>query len=98
MQNSSSSRSNNQHENKYTEPDRKKVGYNLEFSVTGDNFLNRTPILQALRSTINKWDLMKLNTLCINRANGSLHKGKIFTNYKSNKRLISPKYMSNSRN
>ena len=24
-----------------------------------DNFLNRTPIVQALRSTIDKWDLRK---------------------------------------
>lgn len=36
------------------------VGNNLEFIGTGDNFLIRTFIAQALRSTINKWDLMKL--------------------------------------
>jgi hypothetical protein len=29
----------------------------------GDNFLNRTPIIQALRSIINKWDFMKLKLL-----------------------------------
>ena len=39
-----------------------KVGNSLEYIGTGDNFLNRTPIAQALRSTINKWDLMKLKT------------------------------------
>jgi hypothetical protein len=36
------------------------VGNNLELIGTGDNFLNRTPMGQALRSTIYKWDLMKL--------------------------------------
>ena len=39
-----------------------KVGSSLELIGTGDNFLNRTPIAQALRSTINKWDLMKLKS------------------------------------
>jgi hypothetical protein len=34
----------------------------LLHSSTGDNFLNRTSIAQALRSTINKWDLMKLKS------------------------------------
>jgi hypothetical protein len=35
-------------------------GASLEFIGIEDNFLNRTPIAQALRSTINKWDVMKL--------------------------------------
>jgi hypothetical protein len=35
------------------------VGNCLEHIVTGDKFLNRKPIAQALKSTINKWDLMK---------------------------------------
>jgi hypothetical protein len=30
---------------------------------TGENFLNRTPIAHALRSTIDKWDLIKLKKL-----------------------------------
>ena len=34
-----------------------KVGNNLKCIDTGDNFLNRTPTFQALRSTINKWYL-----------------------------------------
>jgi|UPI00001F4241 hypothetical protein len=29
-----------------------------------DNFLNRTPVVQAIRSTIDKWDLMKLKRFC----------------------------------
>jgi hypothetical protein len=36
----------------------------LKVIGTEDNFLNRTPIAQALRSTIDKWDLMKLQTFC----------------------------------
>ena len=43
----------------------KKVGNSLECIGTGGNFLNRTLITQALRSTtINKWDLMKCKCLC----------------------------------
>jgi hypothetical protein len=37
-----------------------KVGNILELIGTGKNFLNRTPLAQALRSTINIWDLVKL--------------------------------------
>ena len=36
----------------------------LELSSAGDNFLNSTPMAQALRSRINKWDLMKLKSFC----------------------------------
>ena len=41
-----------------------KVGNSLELLDTGDNFLNRTSITLALRSTVDKWDLMKLKCLC----------------------------------
>jgi hypothetical protein len=41
-----------------------KVGNSLEFIGIGDNFLNRSPIAQALRSTVHKWDLMKLQSFC----------------------------------
>jgi len=40
------------------------LGDRLERVGTGDNFLNRTPMTQALRSTIDKWDLMKLKSSC----------------------------------
>ena len=40
----------------------KKVGNSLEKIGTGDNFLNRTSIAQALRLEINKWVLMKLKS------------------------------------
>ena len=52
-----------------------KVRNTLEHIGTGDNFLNRTPMSQALRSTIDKWDLVKLKSFCkakdtnINRTN-----------------------------
>jgi hypothetical protein len=36
-----------------------KVGRALECIDTGDKFLNRTSVAQALRSTINKWALVK---------------------------------------
>ena len=40
------------------------MGNSLEHIGKGDNFLNRTPMAQALRSTIDKWDLMKLKSFC----------------------------------
>jgi hypothetical protein len=36
----------------------------LEYISTGEIFLTRTPIAQALNSTIDKWDLMKLKRFC----------------------------------
>ena len=41
-----------------------KVENTVEDIVKGDNFLNRTPIAQSLRSKIDKWDLMKLLSFC----------------------------------
>jgi hypothetical protein len=35
------------------------VGNSLECLGTGKDVLSRTPIVQALRSTINKWNLKK---------------------------------------
>jgi hypothetical protein len=40
------------------------VGKRLKLIGTGGNFLNRTPVGQAIRSTIDKWDLMKLENFC----------------------------------
>jgi hypothetical protein len=37
-----------------------KVGEILKLICTGKMLLNRTPIAYALRSRINKWDLIKL--------------------------------------
>jgi hypothetical protein len=36
----------------------------LECIGTGRNFLNRTPMAQTQRSTIKKWDLIKLKIVC----------------------------------
>jgi hypothetical protein len=75
-----------------------KVGKSLEHMSTGEMFLNRTPMAYALRSRINKWDLIKLQSFC--KAKITVNKtkrpptdwGKIFTNPKSNRGLISNIY------
>ena len=40
------------------------MGKRLEHMGTGEIFLNRTPIAYALRSRIDKWDLIKLQNFC----------------------------------
>jgi len=39
-----------------------KVGKNLNHIGTVENFLNKTPMAYALRSRINKWNLIKLQS------------------------------------
>ena len=41
-----------------------KVGESLEHMGTGEKFLNRTPMACTLRSRIDKWDLIKLQSFC----------------------------------
>jgi len=41
-----------------------KMEKNLKFIITGANFLNRTPMAHAVRSRIDKWELMKLQSFC----------------------------------
>jgi hypothetical protein len=41
-----------------------KVGENLEHMGTGKKFLNKIPMAYALKSRINKWDLIKLQSFC----------------------------------
>jgi hypothetical protein len=41
-----------------------KVGKSLKLIGTGEKFLNRTPMVYVLRSTIDKWDLIKLQSFC----------------------------------
>jgi hypothetical protein len=68
-----------------------------------EKFLNRIAMACAVRSRINKWDLIKLQSFC--KANDTVNKTKrpptdwerIFTNPKSNRGLISNIY-KNSRN
>ena len=70
------------------------VGNSLECIGTGEIFLNRTPIAQAVRSTIDKWDLLKLKTFCkakdtVNRTKWQpTNWEKIFTNPTSDRGII----------
>ena len=48
----------------YTQTNRRKVGKSLKHMGTGENFLYRTPMTYALRSRIDKWDLIKLQSVC----------------------------------
>jgi hypothetical protein len=53
----------------YIKPDtlkliEKKVGKSLEHMSTGENFLNRKPIPYVVRSRIDKWNLIKLQSFC----------------------------------
>ena len=43
---------------------KEKMKDSLECIGIGDTFQNRTPIAQAIMSTVNKWDLMKLRIFC----------------------------------
>ena len=79
------------------------MGESLEDMGTGAKFLNRTAMACAVRSTIDKWDLIKLQSFC--KAKGTVNKTKrqptdwkkIFTNPKSDRGLISNTYIKNSR-
>ena len=72
-----------------------KVGESLEDMGTSEKFLNRTPMTCSVRSRIDKWDLIKLQSLC--KAKDTVNKtkrpstvwGRIFTNPKSDRGLIS---------
>ena len=72
-----------------------KVGKSLEHMGTGEILLNRTPMAYALRSIIDKWDLIKLQSSCNAKDNINRTKRqptdweKIFTNPISYKGLIS---------
>jgi hypothetical protein len=75
-----------------------KVGNSLEDMGTGGTFLNRTAMACAVRSRINKWDLIKLQIFC--KAKYTVNKTKrpptdwerIFTYPKSDRGLISNTY------
>jgi hypothetical protein len=74
------------------------MGKSLEDMGTGEKFLNRTAMACAVRSRINKWDLIKLQIFCkeketVNKAKRPpLDWERIFTNPKSDKVLISNVY------
>jgi hypothetical protein len=71
---------------------------NLEYMGTGEKFLNRTAMACAVRSRIDKCDLIKLQSFC--KAKDTVNKTKwpptdwekIFTNPKSDRVLISNIY------
>ena len=44
-----------------------KVGKSLKLIGTGENFLNRTTMAHALRSRIDKWDIMKSKDIVTNQ-------------------------------
>jgi hypothetical protein len=70
----------------------------LEHMGTGEIFLNRTTMAYALRSRIDKWDFIKLQSFC--KVKNTINKTKqqpidckqIFTNPTSNRGLISNIY------
>ena len=47
---------------RHTETNRKETGEDLEDMGTGEKSLSRSPIAYALRSRIDKWDLIKLQS------------------------------------
>lgn len=75
-----------------------KVGKSLEDMGTEEKFLNRTAMACAVRSRIDKWGLMKLQSFC--KAKDTVNKTKrppkdwerIFTYLKSDRGLISNTY------
>ena len=75
-----------------------KVEKILEHMGTGEDFLNRTPMAYSLRSRIDIWDLIKLQSFCkakdtINETKRPPTDGeKIFTNPTSDRGLISNIY------
>ncbi|EDL75144.1 rCG65845 [Rattus norvegicus] len=75
-----------------------KLGQHLEHMGTGKNFLNKTPMAYALRSRIDKWDLIKLQTsvrqrtLWLGQKRQPTDWKKIFTNPTTDRGLISKIY------
>jgi hypothetical protein len=75
-----------------------RVGKSLKDMGTGDKFLNRTAMACAVRSRIDKWDLIKLQSFY--KAKDTVNKTKgppkdwerIFINPKSDRGLISNIY------
>ena len=74
------------------------MGNNSNSLAQGEVFLNRTQMAQALRSIIEKWDLMKLENFCkakdiVNKTNWQpIDWEKIFTNPTSVRGLMSKIY------
>jgi hypothetical protein len=75
-----------------------KVGKSLEDMGTGEKFLNRTAMACAVRSRIDKWDLMKLQSFCkakdtiSNTKRAPIDWERIFTYLKPDRGLIANIY------
>jgi hypothetical protein len=52
------------HKTRDTETYREESGESLKDMGTGEKFLNRTTMACDVRSRIDKWDLMKLQSFC----------------------------------
>jgi hypothetical protein len=84
------------HKTRYTEIYRGESGE--EPLINKEKFLNRAPMTYALRSRIEKWDLIKLQSFC--KAKDTVHKTKyqpthwekIFTYTTFNRGLIANMY------
>ena len=48
---------------------KENIGSNLQDVGIGKGFLNRTLVVQEIRLTINKWDVIKLKSFCIAKTN-----------------------------
>jgi hypothetical protein len=74
------------------------VEKNLKYMGTGEKFLNRRTMACAVRSRIDKWDLIKLQSFCKQKTLSVSQKEpptdweRIFTNPKSVRGLISNIY------
>jgi hypothetical protein len=75
-----------------------KVGKSFEHMGTGGNVLNRTSMAYALKSIIDKWDLITLQSFCkakdpvIKTKRPPTNRERIFTNPRSDRGLISNIY------
>jgi hypothetical protein len=75
-----------------------RVGNTLEVIGIGKDFLNRTPAAQQLRESIDKWDFIKLKSLCSTKEMVSklkrppTEREEIFASYTSDKGLVTRIY------
>ena len=80
----------------------RKLEKTLEDMGTGEKFLNRTPIAYALRTRIDKWDLIKLQSFCkakdiVKRQNSNEQIGKRSLPTLHPAEGLYPRYTKNSR-
>jgi hypothetical protein len=82
------------HKTRNTKYNRREIGKEPRTYLKEENFLNKTPMAQALRSTIHKWNFIKLKSFW--KANDTVNRTKqqptdrekIFTNPTSDRGLI----------